>query len=208
MINPKLKEYAELVIIPQYKAYDGAHQPDHVYQVIENSLNIAKDYDVNLDMVYAVAVYHDLGLKFGRDGHEAASRKMIEADLALRNFFNEEEIKTIGQAAEDHRASLPYEPRSIYGKIISEADRDIDFERLLSRAILYSLDHYPDFVKEETYAQVYEHMTEKYGPGGRIKLWLAYEPNVRNLEKVHAILADESAFRPAFDKLYLKYKEQ
>ena len=42
----------------------------------------------------------------------------------------------IGEAVEDHRASLPYEPRSLYGKIISEADRDLDFERILKRTLL------------------------------------------------------------------------
>lgn len=205
MINPKLVEYIEANIIPQYKAYDGAHQPDHVYQVIENSLDIAKNYAVSLNMVYAVAAYHDIGLKFGRQGHESSSRKIIESDFVLRTFFNDNEIKIIGQAAEDHRASLPYEPRSLYGKIISEADRDIDFERLLSRTILFSLDHYPDFVKEATYEQVYAHMKEKYGPSGRIKLWLGYEPNVQNLKTVHEILADETAFRKAFELLYTKY---
>lgn len=207
MINQKLVEYIESKIIPQYKAYDGAHQPDHVYQVIENSLDIAKNYDVNLDIVYAVAAYHDIGLKFGRQGHESSSRKIIEADFVLKTFFNDNEIKSIGQAAEDHRASLPYEPRSLYGKIISEADRDINFERLLSRTILYSLDHYPDYVKEDTFQQVYAHMKEKYGPSGRIKLWLEYKPNVENLKEVHTILADETAFREAFEPLYLKYKQ-
>ncbi|MBA5728958.1 HD domain-containing protein [Aerococcaceae bacterium INB8] len=207
MINQKLVEYIESKIIPQYKAYDGAHQPDHVYQVIENSLDIAKNYNVNLDIVYAIAAYHDIGLKFGRQGHESASRKIIEADFILKTIFNDNEIKTIAQAAEDHRASLPYEPRSLYGKIISEADRDINFERLLSRTILYSLDHYPDYVKEDTFEQVYAHMIEKYGPSGRIKLWLEYEPNVENLKKVHATLADETAFRKAFEPLYSKYKQ-
>lgn len=178
-----------------------------MYQVIENSLDIAKNYNVNLDIVYAIAAYHDIGLKFGRQGHESASRKIIEADFVLKTFFTDNEIKTIAQAAEDHRASLPYEPRSLYGKIISEADRDINFERLLSRTILYSLDHYPDYVKEDTFEQVYAHMIEKYGPSGRIKLWLEYEPNVENLKKVHATLADETAFRKAFEPLYSKYKQ-
>ena len=142
-------------------------------------------------------------------GHEKQLR--VDAFISAPNdksfVFNDHEIKTIAQAAEDHRASLPYEPRSLYGKIISEADRDINFERLLSRTILYSLDHYPDYVKEDTFKRVYAHMIEKYGPSGRIKLWLEYEPNVENLKEVHAILADETAFREAFEPLYSKYKQ-
>lgn len=206
MINPKLVDYIESTIIPEYKAFDRAHQPDHVFQVIQNSLDIAKDFETDKDIVYAVAAYHDLGLKYGRKGHEAASRKLVESDSTLKEFFTDEEISIIGEAAEDHRSSLAYEPRSLYGKIISEADRDVNFERLLSRTISFSLDHYPDFVKQETYDQVYAHMIEKYGPNGRIKLWLAYKPNVVNLEKVHAILANEDEFQVEFNRLYTYLK--
>lgn len=202
MINAELIEYIESSIIPQYKDYDKAHQPDHVYQVIENSQEIAKDLDVDMEMVYTIAAYHDLGLKYGRKGHEAASRQMVLEDVVLRDFFNEEQINVIAEACEDHRASLPYEPRSLYGKIISEADRDINFTRLLTRTINFSLDHFANFKPKETYDQVYEHMKEKYGPGGRVRLWLAYPPNVENLEEVHAILADEPTFKEAFKQLY------
>ncbi|XJS10691.1 HD domain-containing protein [Aerococcaceae bacterium WGS1372] len=202
MINPNLKEYVQTTIIVQYKDFDNAHQPDHVYQVIDNSLDIANDYEVNLDMVYTIAAYHDLGLKYGRKGHEEASGRMVLEDEVLKEFFNDKQLQTIFEACCDHRASLPYEPRSIYGKIISEADRDVDFDRLLTRAINYSLDYFTDFKPEQTYHQVYEHMKEKYGPNGRVKLWLAYPPNVANLEKVHAILADEEQFKKEFKQLY------
>lgn len=202
MINPNLKDYIQTTIIPQYKGFDHAHQPDHVYQVIDNSLEIAEGYDVDFDMVYTVAAYHDLGLKYGRDGHEEASANMVLEDEVLKQYFDAHQLQIISEACCDHRASLPYEPRSIYGKIISEADRDINFNRLLTRAINYSLDHYSDFKPVETYQQVYDHMKEKYGPSGRVKLWLAYPPNIINLDKVHAILADEDQFKEAFQQLY------
>lgn len=208
MINPYLKEYIETTIIPQYKGFDNAHQPDHVYQVIDNSLAIAKDYEVDLAMVYTIAAYHDLGLKYGRDGHEQASGRIVLEDNVLKDFFNDDQLHIISEACCDHRASLAYEPRSIYGKIISEADRDIDFGRLLTRAINYSLDYYTDFRPEETFQQVYEHMKEKYGPQGRVTLWLTYPPNVANLEKVHTILANEDLFQQEFDQLYPQLKNR
>jgi uncharacterized protein len=40
------------------------------------------------------------------------------------------------EAVEDHRASSSRQPRSIYGKIVAEADRDIDTHEIFLRAIL------------------------------------------------------------------------
>ena len=68
-----------------------------------------------------------VGLLKGRKNHERASRSMVESDAFLADYFTKEQRKIIGEAVEDHRASLSYEPRSIYGKIISEADRDLIF---------------------------------------------------------------------------------
>ena len=58
----------------------------------------------------------------------------------MADYFTKEQRKIIGEAVEDHRASLSYEPRSIYGKIISEADRDLDFYRILERTIYFAIE--------------------------------------------------------------------
>ncbi len=55
----------------------------------------------------------------------------------------EEEIETVAQAAEDHRASSDHDPRSIYGRIVAEADRLIDPVTIIRRTIQYVLSHYP-----------------------------------------------------------------
>lgn len=39
------------------------------------------------------------------------------------------------EAVEDHRASSDHEPRSIYGKIVAEADRIIDTDTTLRRTV-------------------------------------------------------------------------
>ncbi|MCU7699789.1 HD domain-containing protein [Enterococcus gallinarum] len=140
MVNPQLMHYLETTIIPQYKQFDTSHSPEHVYQVLENSIEIAAPLSVDLDIVSTVAVFHDLGLLKGRKNHERASRSMVESDAFLADYFTKEQRKIIGEAVEDHRASLSYEPRSIYGKIISEADRDLDFYRILERTIYFAIE--------------------------------------------------------------------
>ncbi|UUX33661.1 HD domain-containing protein [Fundicoccus culcitae] len=202
MIHPDLQNYFENEIIPQYKNFDGAHQPDHVYQIIENSLEIAADYEVDLDMVYTIAVYHDIGLQQGRQGHEAASRQLIEGDIYLKGFFTEEQIQVMGEAAEDHRASRQEPPRSIYGKIIAEADRDIQFDRVLERCIQFQLSYAPHATMEENYKAVYSHMIEKYGANSYMHFWLNTDKNTQQIKEIRDILADESQFKPLFIQSY------
>ena len=65
-VKPDIISYIENEIIPRYDHFDAAHQRDHVNMVIQQSLEIAEHLDVNKDMVYVIAAYHDTGLCEGR----------------------------------------------------------------------------------------------------------------------------------------------
>ena len=104
----------------------------------------------------------------------------------------------MADAIQDHRASNENEPRNIYGKIVSEADRDLEFNIILTRVIQYSFDHYPLYTLEQHYERSYTHMKEKYGEGGYLKLWLDAQPNRDNLTEIRAVLADPVKFKSAF----------
>lgn len=136
---PTLQEYVEKEIIPRYTHFDKAHREAHVRQVIQQSMELAVHYPVSINMVYAIAAYHDTGLTEGRDTHHLVSGRIIRTDAQLRKWFREEEIETMAEAAEDHRASAKHEPRSIYGKIVAEADRQIETEEVIRRTIQYAL---------------------------------------------------------------------
>ena len=61
MINKELKEYIENNIFPEYNKNDEGHNLDHIKYMIERSLKFAKTIqDINVDMLYAIATYHDL----------------------------------------------------------------------------------------------------------------------------------------------------
>lgn len=201
-MNPDLIRYIEKEIIPQYAAYDRAHQADHIYQVIANSLKLAKDYPVDVNMVYTVAAYHDIGLKYGRHGHETASKKIVYQDQNLEQFFSQEEIIIIGEAVEDHRASIEYEPRSIYGKIVSEADRDMDLGRLTGRTIRFIKDFYPQATYDYILNDTYSYLVDKYGPASEINLWLDHPLTQGQLKKLRSDLADQEYYQKLFDSLY------
>ena len=198
-INPELLEYIEREIIPRYDHFDKAHQRDHVLMVIKQSLDIASRLDVDMDMVYAIAAYHDTGICEGREHHHEVSARIIKADRQLRQWFTEEQIQTMADAAEDHRASAKQAPRTIYGRIVAEADRFIDPLTIVQRTIQYGLDHYPELDREAQYQRMVTHLKEKYGRNGYLKLWFPDSPNAARLEQLRLIIDDEQELRRLFE---------
>ena len=137
-INPKLKQYIEENIFPEYSKNDSGHNLNHIQYVIHRSFQFADTIpNINYDMVYTIAAYHDIGHPIDSKKHEKISAEIMSKDKYLKNFFTIEELKTIKEAIEDHRASADHEPRSIYGKIVSTADRNNTVEACLRRTYTY-----------------------------------------------------------------------
>ena len=197
-----LKEYIESEIIPRYDNFDGAHRRDHVRSVIGQSQELSRYYDVNPEILYAAAAYHDLGLCEGREKHHLVSGRIIREDKTLLNWFSVEEIEVIAEAAEDHRASNETPPRSIYGKIIAESDRLIDPETVIRRTVQYGFSHYPQMNREQMWERTLTHLQKKYGYGGYLKLWIPESSNACRLEELRKIIADEKRLRSMFDRFY------
>jgi uncharacterized protein len=206
MVNPAIIAYIKQEILPRYDHFDAAHQRNHALEVIERSLALAKHYDVDENMVYAIAAYHDTGLCEGRDTHHLVSGRIIREDQKLRDWFNENQIETMAQAAEDHRASSGHEPRSIYGKIVAEADRLITPEKVIRRTIQFTQDHFPDYDKEQQYQRFREHLLKKYSDTGYLRLWIPESDNAVRLEELRMIIRNEEKTRKAFDQTFEKIK--
>ena len=202
-INTDLIAYVESDIIPRYDSFDKAHNRQHVLTVISESLELAKNIDgIDLNMVYAIAAYHDTGLCRDRKTHHIVSGEIILTDTTLRRWFSEEEIVMMKEAAEDHRASVDHEPRSIYGRIVAEADRIIDTNTVLRRTVQFGLKHYPELGKEQQYERFVEHLNEKYAPGGYMKLWFPESKNALQLRKLQSVICNEEQLRSLFENIY------
>jgi len=199
-----LQIFIEEEIIPQYATFDKAHQEDHVRQVIEQSLSLAPHYDVNVDMVYTIAAYHDLGLTEDRKTHHLVSGRIVRGDERLGHWFTPEQIELMAQAVEDHRASSDHEPRSIYGKIVAEADRLIDGETILRRTIQYGLKHYPELDREGQIQRALDHLDEKYAEGGYLKLWIPESPNAQRLHELQQLIKDRVEIRRLVEAVFDK----
>lgn len=197
-MNQQLVDYIESEIIPRYAGFDEAHRVDHARTVIEESLKLAGN-DVNIDMVYAIAAYHDTGLCEGREKHHLVSGRIIREDGTLRRWFTEDQIETMAQAAEDHRASSDHEPRSIYGRIVAEADRIIDGETIVRRTIQFGLSHYPELDRQQHWERMCAHLKEKYDYGGYLKLWIPGSSNAARLEEFRQNLRRPGWLQNLFD---------
>ena len=199
-----LEFYIENCIIPQYATFDDAHNIEHVTRVIEVSLLLAQEYDVNPIMCYVIAAYHDLGLPQGRETHHLTSAQILRDDKALRNWCSETNINIMAEAIEDHRASAENPPRSIYGAIVAEADRDLRPEVPLRRTIQYGLNHYPNENYEFHKQRTIEHLTEKYGRNGYLKLPLNSNINLEGLEQLRQIIDSPEQFNQKFDEIWFQ----
>lgn len=190
-----LQQYIEQEILPQYDAFDGGHQRDHALMVIEESLKLAREHNADEQMAYVIAAYHDLGLRLDRETHHLHSGEILMADPMLRQWFTEEQIVLMREAVEDHRASSKNPPRSIYGAIVAEADRQIKPVLVIHRTMAYSAKLYPEGDFETLYQRSKAHLLEKYAEGGYMRLWLNSERNVRSLEQLRSIIRDEPRLR-------------
>lgn len=206
-VSLEIMEFVERQILPRYNAFGESHGLRHVTRVIKNSLRLADVAGADIDMVYVIAAYHDLGMEGPRAIHHLTSGKILMADARLKKWFNADQLKVMKEAVEDHRASSSRQPRSIYGKIVAEADRDIDVHEIFLRAIQYGKENGPDKTVEEHWERFAQHMDEKYSNNGYIKLWIPNSPNEKALKELRNIIEDKKLLRKAFDDIWKEMSE-
>lgn len=197
-----LVEFVETQILPQYANFDRAHNLEHVTRVIRRSLELAQRTGADINMVYAIAAYHDIGMSGPRAIHHITGGKILLSDARLKRWFSVEQIKIMKEAVEDHRASAAHAPRSLYGKIIAEADRDIVPEVVFQRTVQYGMANYPELDREHQWLRFREHMNEKYSQHGYIRLWIPGSPNEEKLTELRNIIANPTLLRQQFDRFY------
>ena len=197
-----LVEFIETQILPRYAEFDRAHNMEHVTRVIRSSMELVKTTGADVNMAYAIAAYHDLGMIGHRADHHLRGGKILAADARLKKWFSPEQIKIMKEAVEDHRASASRAPRSIYGKIVAEADRDIDTDTVIRRTVQFGLANYPEMDKEGHWRRFKEHMDNKYSKEGYIRLWIPNSPNAKKLSELRNLIAQPDQLREAFERVF------
>lgn len=194
-INEDLKKYIEENIFPEYSKNEPAHNIEHIKYVIRRSFKFADTVpNINYNMVYTIAAYHDIGHHIDPKRHEIISGEIMSKDENLKNFFSEEELIVIKEAIEDHRASSNHEPRSIYGKIVSTADRNNTVEACLRRSYTYNKKLHPEYDDEKIFEDCHFHLNDKFGENGYAKFFFKDEEYEKFLKDIRELLSDKKRF--------------
>lgn len=210
-----LEKYLHEDIVPRYSSFDMAHREDHALTVIGQVMKLldtmpeefiigerlVRRQDIDRNILLTAAACHDLGLVNGRERHHLDSGEIIRSDGNLRKWFSEEAIETIAQAAEDHRASGKSAPRSIYGMLVAEADRVIEGETIIRRTLQYGLEHYPTLDRPGHIERAIDHLHEKYGRGGYLKLWIPWSDNAVRLSELQDLMEDPEGIRSEIGRI-------
>lgn len=195
-INEELKKYIEQNVLPDYNKNERAHGIEHINYVIRRSFELIKQNNLEVDhnKVYVIAAYHDIGHYIDPKKHEIISAKIMSEDEKLKQHFSDEDLKIIKEAIVDHRASADHEPRSIYGKIVSSADRNNTVEQCLERSYYYGKRLNPEYTDRELYERAFKHLNLKFGVGGYAKFFLKDKEYEKFLEDIRKILKDKESF--------------
>lgn len=170
-MNQELKKYIENNIFPMYDRY-YSHGMLHINNVINNCLMLAKYYNLDENKAYTIAAYHDAGLSISRDNHEKESGKIFAQDKEMQKYFSNIEIEEMKEAIEDHRGSRKEPPRNMYGKILSDSDRDFNIEILAKRQLSTSIKNYLDInTFDEHFERCYSYMMKRIEGFGHFNLW-------------------------------------
>lgn len=77
--------YIENVIFKEYEKNEEGHGINHIKYVIKRSMNIAENLEnINKEMVYTVAAYHDIGHHIDAKNHEKVSAEILVNDNKLK----------------------------------------------------------------------------------------------------------------------------
>lgn len=189
-----LKDYIENNILTRYDKSGDAHPIGHILYVINRCSELSKGYDVDANMLYTIAAYHDIGYPIDRENHEKVSASIAYRDERLREFFGEDQMLIIKEAIEDHRASSKREPRSIYGRIVSSADRNTSVAESLRRTYLYRVKYFNELSDDEIIEESRQHLIRKYGDKGYAKFFLEDKKYEDFLSELRDLLQDSAEF--------------
>lgn len=204
MIREELKKYIENNIFEEYKKNEPGHGINHIKYVIRRSLKFAeKIKNINIEMVYVIAAYHDIGHHIDRENHEKVSADMLLKDEKLKDFFTNEQIEIMSIAVEDHRSSSDNIPRNIYGKIVSSADRNTNTLSAIKRCYSYNLSHFPELLFDERIEKCRLYLLKKYGINGyaRTKMYFDDVEYDKFLDDLTALVSNKEKFNEIIKNL-------
>ena len=203
-LNKELMIYIEQNIFPKYEKY-YSHGMMHINNVIDNMLMLADYYNLDKNMSYVIACFHDIGLNVDRDNHEYESGKILNNDEELKKYFDDEQIKIMKEAIEDHRGSRKERPRNFYGECVSDSDRDFDIELLAKRQLATSIKNYLELKTfDEHFERCHKYICQRINDVGKFNLWTNNPILIEKRDKFQKEYLDKEYARTIYEKEWNK----
>ena len=196
-INIELEKYIEENIFPKYSLNDKGHSIEHIKEVIRRSFELNEELELGLDnnMIFTIASYHDLGKYINSDIHEKIAADMFFKDNEIKKFFNNDQRIIIKEAIEDHRSSKENRPRTIYGELISSADRNSKIETVFIRSFGVAHERTPDMIIEDYLDFTFKRLSKRYSEDNPENMFLEDEIYRNFLKEMRELLKNENAFK-------------
>ena len=201
LIDPEILLYTETRVIPEYEQNDPAHGVEHARYVVKRAILFGKEVKADINLCFLAAAWHDSMHHVDRKNHEMLSATAFYNDEFLRKKLTLWDMKLVREAIEDHRSSLKGEPRSIYGRILSTADRTTDYKMAIKRTDKFLKRHNPEMTLEERIKTSYEYIKGKYGKDGHAKVYFKDTEFEQMKEKLIEVVQNEEKYRKTFLKL-------
>lgn len=120
---------------------DGAHDEQHIYRVLYLALEIAAGYDVDIDILIASALLHDIGrdaqYKDPNMDHAVAGAEMAY-EFIMGLEWDEKDALHIRNCIRTHRYRTNQAPESMEAKILFDSDKlDATGTMGIARTIAY-----------------------------------------------------------------------
>ncbi len=199
-VREDLKSYIEECIFPKYEPNDKAHGIIHIREVIRRSFALNDTMKLHLDknMIYAISACHDLGKYINSDIHEKLAANVFIKDENMKKYFTDEQRNIIKDAIEDHRSSKEDNPRTIYGKLISSADRNTRIEIVFIRSFFVAKAKMPEENIENYLDYTFKRLSKRYSIENPENMFL--EDNIYKtfLNDMRNLLKDEQSFKDKY----------
>ena len=199
-VNPELKEYIKINIFPEYSKNDGGHNLAHIKEVIRRIFALNDTFKLHLDsnMLYAIASCHDWGKYEDHETHHLIAARNFMADENMKEFFSDEERIIIKEAIEDHRSSKEDEPRSVYGKLISSADRNTRIEIVFIRSFFVAHERMPEYNIEDYLDHTIKRLSKRYSEENPENMFYEDRTYSTFLHDMREILKNEKEFKDRY----------
>ena len=199
-VNQELKDYIKKNIFPEYEKNDGGHNIVHILEVIRRTFALNDTFKLGLDdnMMFAMAACHDWGKYIDSDNHPFIAAKNFMNDEFMEKFFDEDERKTIKEAIEDHKSSKEDDPRSVYGKLISSADRNTRIEIVFIRSFFVSHERMPNDEIEGYLDYTIKRLSKRYSLENPENMFFEDRTYKEFLQDMRALLKKEEEFKDRY----------